>query len=210
MSADVVVYSLRQKQRQERLELILQAAEQVYAEKGYRDTSMDEIAARVGIATATIYAHFASKEALMVAAILERDFQRIVRDVNGICVGEGNATEKLTHIFSFLVRSDFFRRRVQIFYAMGDTPQAQHAMQTYKSAMQEIAHAFTDMLAQVVEQGKADGEFDPAIATPVMLKGLIGLIRAQSVSDQLLNHYEVPANDLLHVYLHGIARHQRE
>jgi len=210
MSADVVVYSLRQKQRQERLELILQAAEQVYAEKGYRDTSMDEIAARVGIATATIYAHFASKEALMVAAILERDFQRIVRDVNGICVGEGNATEKLTDIFSFLVRSDFFRRRVQIFYAMGDTPQAQLAMQTYKSAMQETSRAFTNMLALVVEQGKADGEFDPAIATPVMLKGLIGLVRAQSVSDQLLNHYDVPANELFHVYLRGIACHQSE
>ena len=42
--------SLKEKQRQEREELILQAAEEVLAEKGYYETSIDEIAARVGIA----------------------------------------------------------------------------------------------------------------------------------------------------------------
>ena len=40
--------SLKEKQRKEREELILQAAEEVFQEKGYYETSMDEIAARVG------------------------------------------------------------------------------------------------------------------------------------------------------------------
>ena len=42
--------SLKEKQRQEREALILQAAEEVLMEKGYYETSIDEIAARVGIA----------------------------------------------------------------------------------------------------------------------------------------------------------------
>ncbi len=208
MSADTAVWSLRQKQRQERLELILQAAEQVYAEKGYRDTSMDEIAARVGIGTATIYAHFSSKEDLLVAAIFERNFRRTVQDVKEICENEGSATEKIMRVFSFLVRSDFFRRRVQIFYALGGTPQAQQAMQARQDAMQETAHTFTLILTQVIEQGKANGEFDPEMNTSTMLKGFVGLIRAQSVPDQFLNHYDVSADDLLRLYLRGIARYQ--
>jgi TetR/AcrR family transcriptional regulator, fatty acid metabolism regulator protein len=206
MSTDSAVSSLRQKQRQERLELILQAAEQVFVERGYHDTSMDEIAARVGIGTATIYAHFSSKEDLMVAAIFERDFQRTVQKVAAICAGEGRASEKISSIFRFLVRSDFFRRRVQTFYAVKNAPHYQESFLARQNAMQETAQSFTHLLTQVIEQGKAEGEFQSEIANETMLKGFIGLIRTQSVPDQFLNYYEVPEDDLLHLYLRGIAR----
>ena len=69
--------SLKEKQRQEREELILQAAEEVLAEKGYYETSVDEIAARVGIAKGTVYLHFPGKEDLVIA-ILERNAQALV------------------------------------------------------------------------------------------------------------------------------------
>ncbi len=58
--------SLKEKQRQEREALILQAAEEVLMEKGYHETSIDEIAARVGIAKGTVYLHFPSKEDLVI------------------------------------------------------------------------------------------------------------------------------------------------
>ena len=54
--------SLKEKQRQERVELIIQAAEAVLLEKGYYDTSMDDIANRVGIAKATIYPAFQGRK----------------------------------------------------------------------------------------------------------------------------------------------------
>ena len=50
--------SLKEKQRQEREELILQAAEEVLAEKGYYETSVDEIASRVFIENWTFYIYF--------------------------------------------------------------------------------------------------------------------------------------------------------
>src|SRR5438874_5038072 len=68
--------TLKERQRQEREALILQAAEEVLIEKGYHETSMDEIAARVGIAKGTVYLHFASKEDL-VFALFERDLQKL-------------------------------------------------------------------------------------------------------------------------------------
>src|SRR5256712_11178232 len=70
--------TLKERQRQEREALILQAAEEVLIEKGYHETSMDEIAARVGIAKGTVYLHFASKEDL-VFALFERDLQKLQR-----------------------------------------------------------------------------------------------------------------------------------
>ncbi|QBD83296.1 TetR/AcrR family transcriptional regulator [Ktedonosporobacter rubrisoli] len=208
MGTDSAVCSLRQKQRQERLELILQTAEQVFTEKGYRDTSMDEIATRVGIGTATIYSHFSSKEDLMVVAILERDFRRIVPPVEEICHATGSATEKLGKVFHLLINTDFFSRRVQVLYAMGNSPEAQRAMLARQDAMLESAQAFSAALTTIIEHGKADGEFQPDIATATMLKGFLGMLRAQSVTDQFLNRYASEPDELLHIYLQGIARRE--
>jgi len=48
----------------ERRELILAAAVRLFAERGYHETSMDEIAARAGISKAVVYDHFTSKREL--------------------------------------------------------------------------------------------------------------------------------------------------
>src|SRR5688572_20092169 len=46
-------------------ERILAAAAALFAERGYRATSMQEIAQRVGITKAALYYHFAAKENLL-------------------------------------------------------------------------------------------------------------------------------------------------
>ena len=207
MGIEGVHRSLREKQRQERLELILQAAEQVFAEKGYRDTSMDEIAARVGIGTATIYSHFAGKEDLMVAAILDNSFHKIVEGVQAICATKDSATERLTRVFHFLVSSDFFLRRAEIAYAMGDSPEAQKARFSRQEAILESSRVFSHALAALIEQGKASGEFQRRITTSAMLRAFIGLVRAQSVKEQLLYSDDSSADEMLQVYLQGVVEH---
>ena len=205
MSVDNVHRSLREKQRQERQELILQAAEQVFTEKGYYDISLDEIARRVGIGTATIYSHFSSKEDLMVAAIFERAFQKVTQHVQEIAAIQQNALEKLPQLFQFLISDDFFLRRAQLFYSLGSSPEAQKALNAHQGTIAENARVFSDTLAAVIEQGKISGEFRQDIATSTMLKAFISIIRAQSVKDRLAGNYEdgSPA-ELLQVYLSGI------
>lgn len=52
-------------------ERVLDAAEDLFAEKGYSATSLGEVADRVGIRSPSLYNHFRNKEALY-AAVLER------------------------------------------------------------------------------------------------------------------------------------------
>jgi AcrR family transcriptional regulator len=58
-----------EEQRQAKLQGILDAALDVFVEKGFADTRLDEIAARAGVAKGTIYLYFESKEALFQALI---------------------------------------------------------------------------------------------------------------------------------------------
>ena len=93
--------SLKEKQRQEREALILKAAEDVLMEKGYHETSIDEIAARVGIAKGTVYLHFPSKEDLVVA-IFERDMQHLLQSIDSTIDSTLTAREKIESIFDLM------------------------------------------------------------------------------------------------------------
>jgi TetR/AcrR family transcriptional regulator len=53
-------------------ERILDAAETLFAERGYEGATLRDVAARVGLRTPSLYNHFDSKEALY-GAVLERD-----------------------------------------------------------------------------------------------------------------------------------------
>jgi TetR/AcrR family fatty acid metabolism transcriptional regulator len=70
MSTTTGIRSLKERQRQEREELILQSAQALLLEKGYHEMAMEEIAARVGISKGTVYLHFPSKEDLVFALLL--------------------------------------------------------------------------------------------------------------------------------------------
>jgi AcrR family transcriptional regulator len=58
---------LRQKQKQRREQAIMKAAEELIAEKGYRNTSIEEIAAKAEVGPATVYNYFTSKAGIIMA-----------------------------------------------------------------------------------------------------------------------------------------------
>ncbi len=55
--------------RKSKAEVILEAARALFLSRGYGVTSMDALARRAGVSKATIYAHFADKEALFAALV---------------------------------------------------------------------------------------------------------------------------------------------
>jgi AcrR family transcriptional regulator len=54
--------SLRERQKAERREAMLDAARGLFVERGYGKTTMEAIAERAGVGVATVYTYFASKE----------------------------------------------------------------------------------------------------------------------------------------------------
>jgi TetR/AcrR family transcriptional regulator len=78
-------------------ERILDAAEELFAERGYAGTSLRDVATAVGIRIPSLYNHFESKEAIY-GAVLERDLRPVLRALSDYAVpgrGGGETPRKL-------------------------------------------------------------------------------------------------------------------
>ncbi len=69
-SSNVVKVSFKEQMLQAREEAIIRVVNLLLAEKGFEAMTVDEVAASVGIAKASLYKHFPSKEDLAAAAMV--------------------------------------------------------------------------------------------------------------------------------------------
>jgi AcrR family transcriptional regulator len=91
--------------RAQREEQILAVAEQVFAERGFQGTTMEEVAERVGVTKPLIYDYFGSKEGLLSACITRARTQlRVATEAAWTAVGAG---APLADIFRAGVRAFF-------------------------------------------------------------------------------------------------------
>lgn len=88
----------------ERRDLILSGAMQVFAERGYHDASMAEIASAAGITPAVIYDHFTSKQELH-EVLLETQAEALIAFVGRsvLTVGEDHEERMRAGINAFFV-----------------------------------------------------------------------------------------------------------
>ncbi len=69
-SSNVVKISFKEQMLQAREDAIIRVVNSLLAEKGFEAMTVDEVAASVGIAKASLYKHFSSKEDLAAAAMV--------------------------------------------------------------------------------------------------------------------------------------------
>lgn len=200
--------SLKERQRLEREALILQIAEEILTEKGYHETSVDEIASRVGIAKGTIYLHFPSKEDL-VGAILLREARQLLEEIGEIAVSEICIAQRLEAILH-CIYSKASIKRMHMLFSLADE-ELWH--QWRKQKEQKLAR-WWEILSQVIgdllEQGKASGEISSDVPTPVMLSTFLCLLSPRSY-ERLIVEKKMEADELAtylgHLYFHGVTKH---
>jgi TetR/AcrR family transcriptional regulator, fatty acid metabolism regulator protein len=206
MQPVTVPRSLKEKQRQEREALILQVAEEVLMEKGYYETSIDEIAARVGIAKGTVYLHFPSKEDLVIA-IFERDMQQLLQYIDSTMSSALTARGKIEAIFD-LMHGGIISKRMQLLYSISNGAGLRHLLVEKKGCLREIWDQLSARLNSLLEEGKAAGEFDSSLPTMVMLSAFYSLLSLKNY-DRLMAEGQMSgeevAKNLKRIYFKGIS-----
>ncbi len=198
--------SLKEKQRQEREELIIQAAEEVLLEKGYYETSMDEIAARVGIAKGTIYKHFPGKEDL-VLGIFQRDMKTLIEGIDDVIAQEQTPGTKLKALL-FFTYTGFFSKHTQLFASMYNGIDMKRLLVEKGGCMRELWDVLVVRIKQLFEDGKTVGEFDTSIPTSVMALSFFSMF-SPKMYDRILVGEDISREDtinyLWHIFFKGIA-----
>ncbi len=148
--------SLKERQRQERETLILQAAEEIFIEKGYYDASIDEIAARVGIAKGTFYAHFTNKEALIVA-LIACEMDRSLHDIDVIFAAQIPVRAKLEMALQSLFTS-MNRDHPQLLSDTCNGVDLRRILTQNQGQLQGLWKQVIEKITAVLEEGQNPGE----------------------------------------------------
>ncbi|WP_201376221.1 TetR/AcrR family transcriptional regulator [Ktedonobacter robiniae] len=154
--------------RQQRAELILDVAEELFAKKGYHDTSMDEIAIHAGIAKGTLYQHFARKVDLA-CALFERSITLFEQAVERISVSPLGTRARLEAILSFIYqqRGSSHMQLIQLASTNGEI---YRGLQEKKEMLYERLRRTKARIQVMFEEGKTEGLFDPTISTELMTR----------------------------------------
>jgi len=190
--------SLRERQRELRENLILDAAYELLLEQGYQKMNMDDLAARVGIAKMTLYQHFSSKEALAVGVIV-RGMLIIEEELEPVFASERPALERLREIFARSLEQRAAIRRVNVELALATVLQNP----VYQAQHRRISEHW----AQLIDQAKAEGAVDESLSTPVLVRMLLHAFQANY--DDLVKEKQVSVEALSHTLISVVINGMR-
>ena len=166
----------RQRRKEARPAELLEAALDLFVERGFAATKLDEVAARAGVAKGTLYLYFASKEELF-KAVIQQGVLPVVEEGEGMLVQHsGDAAALLRNLvyrwWELMGNTKLAAIPKLIISEAGNFPEV--ARYFYENVAQRI----DNLLAEVLKQGMDSGEFRrvdvasavDAITAPVLMR----------------------------------------
>src|ERR1700739_4361134 len=133
---------------------LLQVAAEVFAERGYVETTMAELIARSGLTKGAFYFHFSSKDQLAMAVIEEKQRQWI-DSVQAAISAESRAVDQFRAIPTALVR--LHRDDPSAFSVSRLTRDLAH-VPDITPPLREHMRAWLGLLTGLISQAQADGD----------------------------------------------------
>ena len=192
-----------------RPEEIISAALEVFADRGFAATKLEDVARRAGVTKGTIYLYFENKEAL---------FKALIRQTIVPVIAQGEA---LAESFTGSARELFERLVREYWRLVGETSlvgipklmmaEANNFPELARFYYEEVVTRGHRLMAGVLERGIKAGEFRPvnvAVATKLAMAPVMhAVIARKAFSACMPEGFDVGKYLDTHIdlYLHGIA-----
>jgi AcrR family transcriptional regulator len=159
-----------------RRQKILDAAVELFQERGYLGTTVDDIAARAGVTKRTLYHHMGNKECIL-AEIHSTFIQVGLQRWEAVVSEGGTPTEVLRRLFEEHVRVVAANRQaIAVFFEEG-----KHLNEKNRSEISAQRDRYEAILYTTISEGVAAGEFradlNVRVATLLILGGLTEMYR---------------------------------
>jgi len=151
--------------------LITNAAVDVFAEKGFHQARVADIARKAGVADGTIYLYFKNKEDLLLS-VFEEKMDYLLTEL-GIALQDIN--DPVERIRQF---AQFHFRQVRENRAAAEVLQVELRLSNkfLKEYRPEKLWAYLSVFGQIVREGQASGDFDPDLDPFIAMWAFFGSI----------------------------------
>jgi AcrR family transcriptional regulator len=159
---------------------ILNSARELFLARGYRPTTMDDIARRAGMSKRTLYEKFPSKNAIA-SEVVENELKVFSSTMRAIIKSSSDPLDKLRNLSRFFMKLPY----------PGITPIAlidlQRDLPDLWERVQKVEKQILLEIRQVIDEGKSSGIFREDMDTSVTIAALTGALASTMSADFLLN-----------------------
>lgn len=163
---------------EERTDQILDAASEVFVEKGFQKARMDDIAEKSGLSKGALYWYFKSKDDIILE-IFERIFSREAEDLEGLISSEDTASDQLLEYTDRVIKD--VNRLLRFAPLAYEFLSLAFRHKFFQTAFKRYLRDHMEILIPIIQHGVASGEFrniDPkeaAIAVGAIFEGTLAL-----------------------------------
>lgn len=142
---------LREKQKQQRKEAILQAATELFEKHGYNATTVEQIAEKAAVSAPTVFNYFGSKQEILFALAVRADRLALEEALEHL-PSMDNMVDSMSHINSLVVRHELSMLPLSIWREICNSPYSS-VSKGYASVTQRL----TEQTAQQLRVAQAKG-----------------------------------------------------
>ncbi len=186
-------------------ERLLAAAEQLFGERSYRQTSVADICAKAGIATGSFYTHFRTKADIFAAVV--RRINADLRAAMGAAIEQADDNQRARERACFRAFFDMVSGRPWIDRIVRESEFVDPGL--FREYYERLARGYARGVRRAQLAGEVDTDYDPEVVAYLYtgMGNFIGMRWADwtagnQVPDDVLE-------DLLNVLAHGLAPQSR-
>lgn len=196
---------MRQEKRKELTrEKILQAAKQVFAQKGYTGTSIADVVKKSKLARGTFYLHFQSVEQVLNALLQEIfiDIQRYLTDMQVEALDHKNFKLQLAALAKSLL--SVFQNHKETVILLLTTMNSEPKIRTQTVWFQELMQA---SIRVMLDRGVASGrliKFDTELMSFLVSGGLREVLSQWLLYGRYSKDIEAKVDEMIGIYMNGV------
>jgi AcrR family transcriptional regulator len=175
----------------ERRAAILDAAMNVFADRGYHAASIDEIAREAGVSKALIYEHFASKQALWASLLDTQAAETFRRLAAGAATAEPGEVRLRSGVDAFLTFVEERRGAWRMLFREAADPEVAAFLDRVRSQVAGVVAA----LIAAEPAASPDDRADRRQSIEMLAEQLVGAV--QALANWWADHQEVPRAELV-------------
>ncbi|GAB6282815.1 MAG: hypothetical protein STSR0008_15650 [Ignavibacterium sp.] len=197
----------REREKEQRRQTIINAAEKIFFSKGYEKSTMDDVAAECELSKGTLYLYFKSKEEVYLAIILRSIkllrsmFEKAVdKDVTGLekvrAIGEAYSKFYFDH-------RDYYDALMYYGFMEIDVFSHSSAGAELKTFMEnkEVMTIFVNAIKEGIKDGTIRKELDPEKTAIILWGQSSGVLQLMTTKGHAIKHiFEYTREEMLNSY----------